>query len=89
MAKQIEGKRDPSTHRTPAQIREHTKTYGVKTRKKRAQRNAARRKLGLKKGDPRDAGHIKPLAKGGSNAKSNLKAQSRKSNRGHGTSPGK
>lgn len=26
--------------------------------KRRAQRNAARRKLGLKKGDPREAGHV-------------------------------
>lgn len=30
-----------------------------KQKKERAARNAARRKLGLKKGDPRDAAHVK------------------------------
>jgi hypothetical protein len=49
--------------------------------KDRAKRNAARKKLGLKVGDPREAGHKKALSKGGSNDKSNLKAQSRSSNR--------
>lgn len=33
-------------------------------KKRRAQRNAARRKLGLKKGDPREAGHIDAPRKG-------------------------
>jgi hypothetical protein len=40
--------------------------------------------LGLKKGDPRDAGHVTPLDKGGRTTKSNLKPQSRKENRGWG-----
>jgi len=51
-------------------------------KKRRAARNAARKKLGLKKGDLRDACHIKALSKGGSNAKSNLKAEARSKNRG-------
>ena len=51
-------------------------------RKNRSERNKARRKLGLKKGDPREVDHIKPLSKGGTNAKSNLKATTRKINRG-------
>ena len=50
-------------------------------KKDRAKRNAARKKLGLKVGDPREAGHKKALSKGGSNDKSNLKPQSRSSNR--------
>lgn len=52
-----------------------------KRKKDRAERNKARRILGLKKGDPRDAGHKKALSKGGKTVKSNLKPQSRKSNR--------
>lgn len=49
--------------------------------KKRQMRNEARKKLGLKKGDPREADHKKPLSKGGSNNKKNLRAVSRKTNR--------
>ena len=47
----------------------------------RANRNAARRILGLKKGDPREVDHKKPLSKGGSNGKENLRAISRGQNR--------
>lgn len=50
-------------------------------KKNRAKRNAARREMGLKKGDPREVDHIKPLSKGGSNKRSNLRAVSRKTNR--------
>lgn len=53
--------------------------------KKRAQRNAARRKMGLKPGDPREVDHKKPLAKGGSNSKKNLRAVSRATNRKKGS----
>ena len=52
-----------------------------KAKKKRARANAARSKLGLKKGDARDAGHKN---RNGGNSKSNIKPQSRKSNRAHG-----
>ena len=50
-------------------------------KKNRAKRNAARRELGLKKGDGKEVDHIKPLSKGGSNGKSNLRVVSQKTNR--------
>jgi len=51
------------------------------TRKKaRAARNRARRKMGLKAGDPRVVDHKKELVNGGSNDKSNLRVVSRKAN---------
>lgn len=49
--------------------------------KRRAERNAARRKLGIPKGDPREADHKQPLSRGGSNSKRNLRAVSRETNR--------
>lgn len=52
-----------------------------KAKKKRAAANRARRKLGLKKGDPRDAGHIN---RSGGEGSGNIKPQSRASNRSHG-----
>ncbi len=42
--------------------------------KDRAKRNAARKKLGLKVGDPRQADHKKELVSGGKNTLSNLHA---------------
>lgn len=48
--------------------------------KDRAARNAARKKLGLKVGDPRDAGHKKALSKGGSKGLANLFAQDASTN---------
>lgn len=51
----------------------------------RAQRNAARAKLGLKVGDPKEADHKVPLSKGGSNSKRNLRAVSRSTNRRQGS----
>lgn len=56
-------------HSTPKQI------------KNRAKRNKARKVMGLKVGDKREVDHKKPLAKGGSNMKSNLRVVSRKTNR--------
>lgn len=47
----------------------------------RSLRNQARREAGLKVGDPREVDHVKPLIKGGSNIKSNLRITSRKANR--------
>lgn len=40
--------------------------------KERSERNQARRKMGLKVGDPREVDHKKPLSKGGSNSKRNF-----------------
>ena len=50
-------------------------------KKNRAARNAARKKMGLKVGDPREVDHKKPLSKGGSNSKKNLRIVSRLINR--------
>jgi hypothetical protein len=50
-------------------------------KKARAERNKARHILGLKVGDPRDAGHVKAESKGGKTVKSNLAPQSAHANR--------
>ena len=56
----------------------HSKPEQIKNRSKR---NKARREMGLKVGDKREVDHIKPLKKGGSNSKSNLRVVSRTTNR--------
>jgi len=56
-------------HGTPSQI------------KNRAARNKARKDMGLKNGDGKEVDHKKPLSKGGSNTKKNLKVTTRKANR--------
>lgn len=54
-------------------------------KKDRAKRNNARRQLEaegkVSKGDGKDVDHKKPLSKGGSNGRSNLRAVSKSSNR--------
>lgn len=88
-------KRSKTAHRTPGQIKRHGRTYQATSaqKKKRAKRNAARAAVKKKKGAAaikgKDVGHKKPLSKGGSNAASNLKVQSKKKNRGHGMTKGK
>jgi len=52
-----------------------------KQKKNRAKRNAARRMMGLKVGDPREVDHKNPLSKGGSNKKTNLRVVKRSTNR--------
>jgi len=52
-----------------------------KQKKNRALRNAARKKAGLKVGDKREVDHKKPLSKGGTNRKGNLRVVKRKTNR--------
>lgn len=76
-------KRDPSSHRTPGQIRRQARGYNARPEnvKKRVKNNQARKKLGLKVGDPRDAHHVKPLRSGGGNGKGNLRAVHRSKNR--------
>jgi len=76
--------RDPSSHRTPEQIRKMDRTYNAtdEMTRRRAEQNKGRRILGLKKGDPRDAGHIKSLDRGGNTVRGNLAPQSRQFNRG-------
>jgi len=61
-------------HGTPEQIKE------------RAQRNAARDKMGLKVGDPREVDHKTPISQGGSNSNRNLRAVSQATNRQKGAS---
>ena len=66
--------------------KEYKRDHSSKTaRKNRSNANKARRKLGLKKGDPREVDHKKPMKKGGTNAKSNLRIVSRATNRRKGT----
>ena len=52
-----------------------------KAKKARAAANRARRKLGLKKGDPRHAGHVK---RGGGEGASNIRAENARKNMAHG-----
>lgn len=81
-------KRDPSSHRTPSQIRKMDRGYNAKPEniKKRDQRNAARAtmaKAGLvKKGDGKDVDHIKPVRSGGTNRRDNLRVLPKSKNRG-------
>jgi len=56
----------------------HGKPKQIKLRSKR---NQARRKAGLKKGDKREVDHKRPLSKGGSNGRKNLRVVSRTTNR--------
>ena len=58
--------------------RYHSKPEQIKNR---ALRNAARRMMGLKVGDPREVDHKKPLSKGGTNSPNNLRVVSRTTNR--------
>lgn len=81
-------KRDPVTHRTPEQMRQHYKDYHGTPEQiaKRAKRNAARRameKAGkVRKGDGMDVDHKTPIRAGGSNAAGNLRVVSKSRNRG-------
>lgn len=62
--------------------KEYADFHGTEQQKKnRAKRNKARKDLNLKKGDGKEVDHIKPLSKGGSNGKKNLRVVSRKTNR--------
>lgn len=87
-------KRSPTSHRTKSQRVRHVKTYQQtpKDKAKRSARHKARYQMikegKVKRNDGKDVGHVKPLSKGGTNARSNLKVQSQKKNRGHGMSPG-
>ena len=57
------------------------KSGGVLRSKARAMRNKARKELGLKVGDPRDAGHKKAVSRGGKTTLRNLFAQNSSENR--------
>ena len=80
-------KRDPSSHRTPSQIKKMDRGYNARPDnvRKRDQRNSARAKLAkaglVHKGDGKDVDHIKPVRSGGTNARSNLRVISKSVNR--------
>jgi hypothetical protein len=80
-------RRDPKSHRTPGQIRRQVKGYNHRPEniKKRVMRDQARRILEkegkVSKGDGKDVGHKKPVRSGGTNARSNLRVESRSKNR--------
>jgi hypothetical protein len=82
------GVRDPSSHRTPDQIRKMDRGYNSQPHiiKNRDQQNAARaimtKKLGAAALAGKDVGHKKSVISGGSNAASNLRVETRKKNRG-------
>jgi len=74
----------------PTKKRDYKKEYRdyhgkPKQIKNRSLRNSARKKLGLKIGDPREADHKKSIKKGGTNNPRNLRAVSRKTNRKKGS----
>jgi hypothetical protein len=81
-------KRDPSSHRTPAQVTRQVKGYNARPEnvRKRSMRNQAREILTREYGKPalagKDVGHRKMVKDGGTNARSNLKVQDRSENRG-------
>lgn len=62
--------------------KEYAEYHGTKQQKiNRAKRNAARNIMGLDVGDEREVDHKKPLSKGGTNKKDNLRVVKRKTNR--------
>ena len=81
-------RRDPSSHRTPGQIKRLASGYNHRPEliKKRGMRNAARDEMEKKVGKGalkgKDVDHKRPLRSGGSNAASNLRVRSQHTNRG-------
>lgn len=78
------------SNRDKAHGRNYKREYEVyqgteEQKKKRAQRNAARAKMAkagvVHKGDGKDVDHKKPIRSGGTNARSNLRAKPKASNR--------
>lgn len=82
------GKRDPVTHRTPAQTRKMDRGYNSTPEAihNRSNNNKARAMLSkeglVHKGDNKDVDHVKPQRSGGSTKRSNLRAISTSRNRG-------
>lgn len=81
-------KRDPSSHRTPSQIRKQVNGYNARPENvaKRVKNNQARAMLEkegrVHKGDGRDVDHKKPLRSGGGNDRENLRVMTASKNRG-------
>lgn len=80
--------RDPSSHRTPSQIKKMDRGYNstpemIGRRSKNNQARAAMMDEGrVSKGDGKDVHHKKPLRSGGGNSKKNLSVVSASKNRG-------
>ena len=78
--------RDPVTHRTTKQQREHSRTYKSRPEQVKAasQRKAARRMLeksgAVSKNDGKHVDHKKPIRSGGTNSKGNLRVVSASKN---------
>lgn len=81
-------KRDPSSHRTPGQIKRKNAGYDARPENvsKRVKNNQARSMLEkegrVRKGDGKDVDHKHPLRSGGGNDRSNLRVQTQAKNRG-------
>lgn len=81
-------KRDPSSHRTPTQIKRLDRGYNATSEMvaKRTKNNQARAMLAkegkVHKGDGKDVDHKTPLRAGGSNSRSNLRVLPKSKNRG-------
>lgn len=81
-------KRDPSSHRTPTQIRRMDRGYNATPEMvaKRTKNNEARAMLmkegKVRKGDGKDVDHKTPLRSGGGNSRSNLRVLPKSKNRG-------
>lgn len=79
-------KRDPVTHRTPSQMRKAMANETEKDKENRRARMRARYQLEkegkVKPNDGKDVDHKKPLSKGGTNDRSNLRVRDAKDNRG-------
>ena len=62
--------------------REYRLYHGLPQKRKETRaRQVARKKMGLKPGDPREVDHKKMIKHGGSNGKANLRVVSRATNR--------
>lgn len=88
MPNKPEGVRDPSSHRTPAQVRKQVRGYNARPENvaKRVKNNQARAQLEkegrVRKGDGKDVDHKRPLRSGGGNSRSNLRVLPKSKNRG-------
>ena len=77
----------PYKNKADRNYKKENENYGKKTKKQRAERNRARAKLmkegKVHKGDGKEVDHKKPLSKGGSGKRSNLRVKSAKDNRSY------
>lgn len=79
----------PSSPNYKRNVKEEYENYGSKpeVKKRRAQQNKARRMLEregvVHKGDGKDVDHKKPLSKGGTTTRSNLRVKSASANRSY------